>query len=47
MTIKTHLYAILEKAEEGDRLSRTVDLFYHHPHRPECDNGHTRNRRGN
>ena len=27
MTIKTHLYAILEKAEEGDRLSRTVDLF--------------------
>ena len=27
MNAKTHLYAILEKAEEGDRLSRTVDLF--------------------
>ncbi len=27
MTAKTHLYAILEKAEEGDLLSRIVDLF--------------------
>ena len=27
MNAKTRLYAIMEKAEEGDRLSRIVDLF--------------------
>lgn len=27
MTAKTHLYAVMEKAEEGDRLSRIFDLF--------------------